>query len=59
MKTDLVFGVYLLELSHEGSLCTGRRHCFRCVVFSIRRGFFGAGLLQPGDFLVSDSQLPA
>jgi len=59
VKADLVLGVYLLELSHEGGLCTGRRFCFRSVVFSARRGLFGTGLLQPGDFSLSGSQLPA
>lgn len=59
MKADLVLGVYLLELSHEGSLRAGRRFCFRSIIFSARRGLFGAGLLQPGDFPLSGSQLPA
>lgn len=55
----LGFGIDLFELRHEGRLRAGRRHCFLRVVFSIRRGFFGTGLLQPGDFPVSGSQLPA
>ena len=59
MKADLVLGVYLLELSHKGRLRTGRRLCFRIVVFSARRGLPDTGLLQPGDFSLSGSQLPA
>ncbi len=59
MKADLGLGVYLLKLRHEGGLRAGRRVCFRIVVFSVRCRTFSAGLLQPGDFPVSGSQLPA
>lgn len=52
MRAALIFGVDLLKLRPEGRLRAGRRLCFRIVVFS-------AGLLQPGDFLLSGSQLAA
>ena len=59
MRAALILGIYLLELSHEGRLCARRRLCFRIVVFSTQRGLPGTGLLQPGDFSLSGSQLPA
>ena len=58
MKADLVLGVYLFELSPEGRLRAGRL-CFRSIIFSARRGLFGAGLLQPGDLPISGRQLAA
>ncbi len=59
VKADLVSGVYLFELSPEGGLRAGWRPCFRSIIFSARRGLFGAGLLQPGDLPISGSQLAA
>ena len=59
MNAALGFGIYVFELRHEGRLCAGRWLRFRRVVFSIRRGLFGADPLQPSDFPLSGSQLPA